>query len=309
MIYDLAIIGTGPAGINAAVYAASEGLKTIVIGSQYGGQIYSSAAVENLFGFPKITGKQLISRATNQAIKFGATFHTDSVKRIYKYHDGVFHIETINEVFYAESVVLALGVQYRTLEASGIDKHIGTHIHTGDNVITHAKRCKGKHVYIIGGANSAGQAAVYLSKYAQKVTIISRSELEKGMSAYLIEQIKDSNNIEVITHCTVKSVNGNNKIDTVIIEHNDNEVEICNCAMMFVFIGAQPNTGWLPKSIDKDDQGYVITNQNYETTLSGVFAVGDVVSGSIKRVATAIGSSATAIANVHQYLAKKGIDK
>lgn len=312
MIYDLIIIGGGPAGINSAVYAASEGLKTLVIEkNRIGGQIYSSAAVENLFGFPRITGKQLINRARKQAEKFGAEFVIDTVRGVMKHDirgdkfDNLFAISGMGmNLYHARSIILALGVQYRMLDAHGIENHIGKHIHFGDSVLDHAQHCKNKHVYVIGGANSAGQAAIYLSKYASKVTMLVRSSLNKSMSQYLINDINSRDNIEVLEGCSLESVNGDNKIDSMIIRHNNTPMEICDCSKLFVFIGAQPHTDWL-KDIDTDQNGFIIVNNQQMTNMPGVFAVGDIVSGSVKRVATAIGSSATAISNVHQYLSRK----
>ena len=304
MIYDVIVIGSGVAGINSAIYAASEGLSVLVIGKQFGGQIYSSAAVENFFSHDKVTGRQLINRGYAQAVKFGTEFANDTIKRIYKFRDNTFHVESETSVYYGKTVILALGVQYRTLEANGVENHLGTHIHTGDNVLNHAQRCKNKHVYIVGGANSAGQAAVYLAKYASKVTMLVRSTLEKSMSAYLIQQIENAGNIEVLEGCTLKSVDGSDKLERVIVNHNGNDVSICDCSKLFVFIGAAPMTDWLPESIARDDQGYVAVDYRQMTIVKGIFAVGDIVSGSVKRVVTALGSSATAISNVHQYLAE-----
>lgn len=310
-IYDVIVIGGGVAGINSAVYAASEGLSVLVIEkSRIGGQIRGSAAVENLFSHPKITGTQLINRAYRQAVRFGAEFIAGEVSDIVKHAvkgdmlDNMFTIGIKNtfQIYHARSIILALGVQYRTLEANGIENHIGRHVHFGDNVLNYAQRCKNKHVFVIGGANSAGQAAVYLSKYAAKVTMLVRSTLHKSMSAYLINQINNTSNIEVLEGCTLNSVEGDTKIDKVTVNHNGNTIEICDCSKLFVFIGAAPNTKWLDKNIALDDHGYVLTDHRFMTSVKGIFAVGDIVSGSVKRVATAIGSSATAISYVHQYL-------
>lgn len=300
--FDVIVIGQGVAGINSAIYAASEGLSVLVIGNMFGGQIYGSAKIENLFSQPRITGKSLINLAYKQAVSFGAEFETDTIFDIVN-KDNEFILYGQAYVYYAKSVILALGVQYKTLEANGVENHIGTHIHTGDNVMRHAQRCKGKNIYIVGGANSAGQAAVYLSKYANKVTMLVRSTIDKSMSAYLIKQIDNCNNIEVMNNCTIHSVHGEKYIETVIVEHNGESIEICDCSTMFVFIGAKPNTAFLPKQIATDSQGFIIVNNNKMTTVKGIFAVGDIESGSVKRVATAIGSSAIAISNVHKYLA------
>lgn len=304
-MYDVIVIGQGVAGINSAIYAASEGLSVLVIGNMFGGQIYSSAAVENLFSQPRITGKKLINTGYKQALSFGAEFVTDTIDIIFRTGYGTIIVESIDDTIYeARTIILALGVQYRTLEAYGAENHLGTHIHTGDNVISHAQRCKGKHIYIVGGANSAGQAAVYLSKYASKITMLIRGTIDQAMSTYLINQIKDCNNIEVMNNCTISSIKGDTCIETVVIEHDGERIEICDCNKLFVFIGAEPNTKWLPETIHTDSQGFIIVDNNKMTSMNGVFAVGDIESGSVKRVATAIGSSATAISNIHKFLAR-----
>lgn len=316
-VYDLIVIGSGVAGINSAVYAASEGLSVLVIEkSKIGGQIRGSAAVENLFGFPKISGRELISRAHEQALNFGAEFITGTVTDIVKHavlgdeYDNLFSLKIENHLtntryVKAKAVILALGVQYRTLEANGIENHIGKHIHFGDSVIDQANRCKTKHVFVIGGANSAGQAAVYLSRYAAKVTMLVRSTLEKSMSKYLIDQINMLPNIEVLDNCVLEGVEGKQKLDKVTINRNGDRFEICDCSKLFVFVGASPNTAWLGDNIARDNHGYIIVDNRYMTSVDGIFAVGDIVSDSVKRVANAIGSSAVAVSNVHQYLAKE----
>jgi thioredoxin reductase (NADPH) len=303
-IYDVIIIGGGPAGINAAVYSASEGLTTLVIEKgKLGGQIRNSAAVENLFAFPKITGKQLINRAYKQAITFGAIFKNETVIGIERHEDPYFYVETEAFAYRAKTIILALGVQYRMLEAQGIEKHIGKHVHFGDSVLEYAQHCHNKHIYIIGGANSAGQAAIYLSKYAAKVTMLIRSALEKSMSAYLIQQINTRQNIEVLNGCTIQSISGTKLIETITVRKDDTTFDVCDCNKLFVFIGAKPNTDWLKDYIWRDTQGYIITDSKQATNVDGIFAVGDIVADSVKRVATAIGSSAIAVNSIHQYLA------
>ncbi len=306
-VWDVAVVGSGPSGLTASIYAASEGLKTLVIEkNRIGGQIYSSAAIKNLFGFPKITGRQLINRARNQALQFGVDFANDDIRYVNNQF-GTNHlmIAGVNEVYNAKSAVLALGVQYRTLQVDGIERHYGKHIHTGDNVLDYAQRCKGKNIYIVGGANSAGQAAVYLSKYAMKVTVLARTNVNRSMSAYLVEEMNRAGNIEVINQCTVNGIDGDTNIERVTIYKSGQKHELCDCEKMFVFIGAEPHTDWLTvanNGIMRDDKGYIKTNAQYMTGLDGVFAVGDVVSGSVKNVAAGLGSSATAISYVRQYL-------
>ena len=310
-IYDTIIIGAGPGGLTSAVYAASEGLDTLVIEkSRLGGQAYSSAAIENFLGYNKISGKQLTNRAVKQAKDFGAEFVNDNVLDIMRIEHDRFAIIGQFDIYYTKTVVLALGVQYKTLDADGIDNFIGKNVHYGDNVLDKARTCKNKHVYIVGGANSAGQAAVYLSKYASQVSIIIRGHsIEKSMSAYLIQQINGISNIDIQTKCTVKSFEGGNKLDRIVINNNGQDNEICDCEHMFMFIGAKPSTYFLNNILDLDGEGFIITNRNQETSIAGIFAVGDIVSGSVKRIATAVGSAAIAVSGIHSFIANIPIDK
>src|SRR5215216_1469108 len=234
-IYDTIIIGGGPAGLTSAVYAASEGLDTLVIEkSRLGGQAYSSAAIENFLGYNKITGKQLTKQAVEQAMNFGAEFVFATIDIIIRTGYGTFIVETTDDTIYeTKTIVLALGVQYRTLDADGIDNFIGTNVHYGDSVIDRARNCKNKHVYIVGGANSAGQAAVHLSKYASQVSILIRGEgLEKSMSAYLVQQINEIDNIDVQTQCIVTRFEGQQKLERIVINNTEYKNEICNCKHM-----------------------------------------------------------------------------
>lgn len=308
-VYDVAIIGSGPAGLTAAIYAASEGLSVVVFeGNKLGGQAGTSAKIENLFGFPAVSGRELTNRSVKQALGFGVEFVQESIDVIVKNtHRNVFYLGSDEgELAYtARTIVLALGVQYRTLDADGIDAHVGRSVHYGESVMDHAKKTKGKHVFVIGGANSAGQAAIYLSKHAKKVTMLVRgSGLEATMSSYLINQISQHTNIDVLTNCKLDKVDGQKRIEKVVINHNDSQVEICDCSHMFVFIGAKPRTAWLQDYIDLDSQGYIITDSKGMTNRKGIFAAGDIVSGSIKRVATAIGAGATIVSSIHSYLAE-----
>ncbi len=314
-IYDVIVVGSGPAGLTASIYAASEGLETLVIEkSRIGGQAYTSAAIENLLGFPKITGQELTKRAVDQALGFGVEFVSDWITDIketggaYIGLNRIFKVYGVEENYYTKTIVLALGVQYKSLDADGIDNFLGDNVHYGDEIINRAHSCKGKHIYIVGGANSAGQAAVYLSKYAAQVTILVRgSGLETSMSAYLINQINEIDNIDVHCQCTVRGFEGSKKLHRIVIDRDGQENEICDCDHMFMFIGAKPATHWLPGNIKTDEQGFIIADfQNYNTTIAGIFAVGDIVSGSVKRIATAVGSGSAAVSGIHQYLATLG---
>lgn len=307
-IYDVIVIGGGPSGLTSAIYAASEGLSTLVIEkSRLGGQAYSSAAIENLLGFTKVTGKELTERAIEQAKGFGVRIKTDNILGIQNLIYGKIRFKVYGQYddYYTKSIVLALGIQYRTMDAEGIENFIGNSIHYGDAIIDRAHNCTGKHVYIVGGANSAGQAAVYLSKYASQVTILVRgSSIETSMSAYLIQQLNGIDNIDIHCHCTIQGFEGDKKLDRIIINSNGMENEICDCAHMFMFIGAKPNTHWLPEKIAKDTDGYILTDfRNYATSVDGIFAVGDIVSGGVKRISTAIGSGSAAVSGIHAYLA------
>lgn len=308
-VYDVAVIGSGPAGLTTAIYAASEGLSVVVFeGNKVGGQAATSARIENLFGFPAITGKALISRSVKQALGFGVDFVSESITAIVKNATrNVFYLGNDNATFEAKTIVLALGVQYRMLDADGIDNHIGTSVHYGESVMDYSKKSKGKHVFVIGGANSAGQAAVYLSQHARKVTMLVRGNgLESSMSSYLIDQVMTRPNIEVLTQCKLDKIDGEKRIERVIITHNDKQVEVCDCSHMFVFVGALPRTAWLTEYIALDSQGYILVDNRYATSKAGIYAAGDIVSGSIKRVATAIGAGATVVSSIHHYLSEIG---
>jgi thioredoxin reductase (NADPH) len=306
-LYDVAVIGSGPAGLTSAIYAASEGLKVAVFeGNKLGGQAGTSAKIENLFGFPAVSGKELTNRSVKQALGFGVEFIQDTIDGIVRVGKRFIIGNDKGETVYeAKTIVLALGVQYRTLDADGIDVHVGKTVHYGESVMDHTKKIKNKHVFVIGGANSAGQAAVYLSKHARKVTMLVRGKgLEASMSSYLIDQINIRPNIDVITNCQLSKVDGEKKIEKVVITQDTNEVEICDCSHMFIFVGAKPRTAWLDGYLDLDSQGYIITDAKGMTSKKGVFAAGDIVSGSIKRVATAIGAGATVVSGIHAYLAE-----
>lgn len=305
-VYDVAVVGSGPSGLTAAIYAASEGLSVVVFeGNKIGGQAGTSARIENLFGFPAITGKALINRSVRQAMNFGVDFIQESIDSIIRMNNLFLLGDSTNDnsICYAKTVVLALGVQYRTLNADGIDNHVGKTVHYGESVMNHAKKSKNKHVFVIGGANSAGQAAVYLAKHARKVTMLVRGDsLEASMSAYLIDQIIKCDNIEVLTRCKLDKVDGETKIEKVVITRDEEQIEVCDCSHMFVYVGAEPRTAWLNEYIDLDSFGYIITDLNGMTSKNGIFAAGDIVSGSIKRVATAIGAGATVVSSIHAYL-------
>lgn len=321
--YDLVVIGGGPAGLGAAVYGASEGLRTVLVEKKAtGGQAGTSSRIENYLGFPDgVSGAQLTDRARRQAQKFGAEVLTarDVVgleargsQRVITFGDG-------SEIA-AHSVILASGVNYRALEADGIEELTGRGVYYG-SAATEAPECKGEHVYIVGGANSAGQAAVFFSKHASDVTILVRgASLESSMSHYLIEQIAGIENIHVRTHTTVKEVHGDGHLERLTLCENG-VTETVETGHLFIFIGAAPRTDWLGDAIHRDEHGFVCTGPDLlsagqrpagwpldrdphylESSIPGVFVAGDVRSQSVKRVASAVGEGAMAVTLVHRYL-------
>jgi len=321
--YDLVVIGGGPAGLGAAVYGASEGLRTVLVEKKAtGGQAGTSSRIENYLGFPDgVSGAQLTDRARRQAQKFGAEVLTarDVVgleargsSRVVTFGDG-------SEIA-AHSVILASGVTYRALQADGIEELTGRGVYYG-SAATEAPECKGEHVYIVGGANSAGQAAVFFSRHASDVTILVRGEsLEASMSHYLIEQIAGIENIHVRTHTTVKQAHGDEHLERLTLCENG-VTETVESGHLFIFIGAAPRTDWLGEGIHRDEHGFVCTGPDLtangqrpagwsldrdphylESSIPGVFVAGDVRAQSVKRVASAVGEGAMAVTLVHRYL-------
>ena len=324
--YDVVIVGGGPAGLGAAVYAASEGLKTVIVErAAAGGQAGQSSRIENYLGFPDgVAGDQLTERARRQALRFGAELLTArtvtglAVKgpaREVSFDDGT--------VIRSHTVVLATGVSYRQLEASGADGLVGRGVYYG-SAATQAAACAGQHVIIVGGANSAGQAAVFFSRHAARVTIAVRGDsLTKSMSSYLIDQIAAIDNIEVRLNTTVLKCDGHDRLQCVTLVDRDGGQEVVDCAYLFVFIGAAPLTDGLPPSLVRDDRGFVVTGPQLtaggkrpelwdvdrdpyllESSIPGVFVAGDVRAQSVKRVASAVGEGALAVTLVHRYLAE-----
>jgi thioredoxin reductase (NADPH) len=325
--YDVVIIGGGPAGLGAAVYAASEGLKTVIVErAAAGGQAGQSSRIDNYLGFPDgVTGDQLAERARLQAQHFRAELLTARTvvgleargpAREVMLDDG--------SSVLTHAVVLATGVSYRHLEANGAPELVGRGVYYGSSA-TQAESCAEDHVIIVGGANSAGQAAVYLSRYADKVTMAVRGDsLHKSMSSYLIEQISKISNIEVRLNTTVQSCTGDDRLQCVTLVDRDGGQQVVDCGHLFVFIGAAPLTDWLPESVVRDLSGFVVTGPDLmvggnrpsswdlerdpyllESSIPGVFVAGDVRSQSVKRVASAVGEGALAVTLVHRYLAEQ----
>jgi len=320
--YDLVVVGGGPAGLGAAVYGASEGLRTVLVEQlATGGQAGQSSRIENYLGFPDgVSGAQLTERARRQAVRFGAEVLTarqvvgleslGSARRL-RFSDG--------SELSAHSVILATGVSYRTLEAPGVGELCGRGVYYG-SATTEGPSCAGQDVYVVGGANSAGQAAVYFSHHAKRVHLIVRGpSLEATMSQYLIGQIADIDNIDVHTGTEVVSCKGSDHLERLTLQNSlTGESQEVPAEWLFVFIGAAPRTEWLPGELQRDGRGFVLTGPDLrgrppgwpldrdpyhlETSLPGVFAAGDVRAESVKRVASAVGDGAMAVTLVHRYL-------
>jgi thioredoxin reductase (NADPH) len=323
--YDLIVIGGGPAGLGSAVYGASEGLRTVLVERQAtGGQAGQSSRIENYLGFPDgVSGAQLTDRARRQAAKFGTEVLTarDVVgleargsARVVKFGDGT-------EIA-AHSVVLATGVSYRALAAPGVAELTGRGVFYG-SASTEAPTCLGRDVYIVGGANSAGQAAVFFSRHAKSVTLLVRgASLEASMSYYLIKQLEEIENVCVRTRTEVVGAMGEEHLQRLALRNNETgEQETVDCGPMFIFIGAAPRTEWLEGVVVRDSRGFVRTGPDLmtegkppagwpldrepyylESSIPGVFVAGDVRADSVKRVASAVGEGAMAVTLVHRYL-------
>ena len=325
--YDLAIIGGGPAGLAAAVYGASEGLHTVIVEREApGGQAGMSSRIENYLGFPTgLSGGDLARRAVVQAQRFGVeilspqeamTARTEGSYRIVKLADG-------SEIS-CHALLVATGVQWRRLDAPGIDKLQGAGVYYGGGA-TEAFACKGEVIYVVGGANSAGQAAMNFARYADKVVVLVRGEgLAATMSQYLIDQIQKTANIQIWNHASVAEVHGDKRLEEISVLCSDtNKIERAPASSMFIFIGALPGTDWLAGLVERDERGFILTGPDLmrngerpkgwtldrdpfllETNVPGIFAVGDVRHGSVKRVASGVGEGSVAVQFIHQYLSK-----
>jgi thioredoxin reductase (NADPH) len=317
-VYDVAIVGAGPAGLAAAVYAASEGLSVIALDCRaFGGQAGASSRIENYLGFPTgISGLALMARAYNQAQKFGAeTAIPDEATSLSEAEGGTARRYVLNvgdgERLQARTIVVASGVRYRRLDLANLAEFEGTSVHYWASPIE-ARLCAGQEIALVGAGNSAGQAAVYLASHVRKVWLIARSEgLEASMSSYLVERITAQPNIEVLTRTEITALEGREG-DLQRVRWRDRasgEERVCPIRHLFLFIGADPNTDWLAKcGIALDAKGFIRTGSvrgrhPLETSRVGVFAIGDVRSGSVKRVAAAVGEGAQVVAALHGYLA------
>ncbi len=326
--YDLVIVGGGPAGLAAAVYGASEGLSTVMIErSAPGGQAGSSSRIENYLGFPVgLSGDDLARRGVTQAKRFGVEILTPQEAVEIKLEDPYRLVKLANgSEINCHALLLATGVYWRKLNLPGCDRLTGRGIYYGA-AKTEALSCQDEHIYLVGGANSAGQAAMYFSQYAAKVSMLVRGDsLTKSMSQYLIEQIDATDNIEVLTHTEVTEVQGENSLTGLTLLHNQTgETEQVKTKSLFVFIGAKPETEWLDGLVAKDERGFIYAGADLkksehfkgwnrdrdpfllETSVPGIFVAGDVRHNSVKRVASGVGEGSIAIMFVHRYLAEVG---
>jgi thioredoxin reductase (NADPH) len=326
-VYDLAIIGAGPAGLAAAVYGASEGLRTLILEPQaLGGQAGTSSLIRNYLGFPRgISGGALAHRAWEQAVLFGAqfVFTCEATGLSIRGDNHVIALGEENEAA-ARAVIIAAGVAYRRLGIAALDRLIGTGVFYGAAGVE-APAMAGEHVYVVGGANSAGQAALHLAKYAARVTLLVRARsLAAGMSDYLITQLKATPNIEVRLGTRVADGHGQARLEALTLEDvQTGQREQVPAVAVFAMIGAEPCTQWLRDPIRLDDRGFILTGRDiplqawplsrpplpFETSLPGVFAVGDIRYGSVKRVAGAVGEGSVAVGSIHQYLTEPAAGK
>ncbi|MDF5714310.1 MAG: FAD-dependent oxidoreductase [Rhizonema sp. NSF051] len=325
--YDVVIVGGGPAGLAAAVYGASEGLSTVLIEREAsGGQAGTSSRIENYLGFPNgLSGGDLARRAVTQAKRFGVEILTpqevtdvilQEPYRIVKLSDGT--------ELSCHALLIATGVSYHKLNLSNIDKLTGAGVYYGA-AMSEALSCINEDVYIVGGANSAGQAAVYISKYARHVTMLVRGDsLTKSMSKYLIDQILAIENISVQPYSSVVEVHGESNLEAITIANaKTGEKQTVSTKLLFILIGARPHTEWLTDAVERDEQGFILTGPSLmrdgrspkgwtldrqpfllESSIPGIFVAGDVRNGSVKRVASAVGEGAIAVQFIHQYLSK-----
>jgi thioredoxin reductase (NADPH) len=323
--YDLVVVGGGPAGLAAAVYGASEGLRTLVVeGEAPGGQAGTSSRIENYLGFPNgLSGSDLSHRALTQARRLGAEFlvtHHATGMRV----DGDYRFIQLSNgtEISCHAVIVASGVQYRRLDAPGVEPLEGAGVFYGA-AMTEAAACRDQDVFVVGGGNSAGQGAIFLADHARSVTIVIRGpDLRASMSHYLIERIERSDNIHLLPHTEISAVNGTETLEGITLRNRQGGSEETRPAHgLFVFIGAAPRIDWLEDAVARDACGYILTGRDLpspksmgtawplerdpyitETNIPGVFAAGDVRAGSVKRVAAAVGEGSVTVAFVHAHL-------
>lgn len=326
-MYDVAIIGAGPAGLSAAVYGGSEGLKTLLIERRApGGQAGTSSRIENYLGFPSgLSGQDLSRRAITQATRFGIEFLSPVQVTKIETKDNYKIITLDNgKTIHTRAVVVTTGVDYRKLDAPGMNDFTGAGIYYGA-ATTEAAACRSKDVYVVGGGNSAGQGAMYLAKFARHAYIVIRKpDLSSSMSQYLIDQIAGTENITVLPYTTVAAAKGNEYLQQVVLQNiQTNAEEEREAGALFIFIGAKPYTEWIDLEVLRNPRGFLETGRELlkyhefhkawlpqrepfllETSVPGIFAAGDVRAGAMNRVASAVGEGAMAIKFVHEYLAE-----
>lgn len=327
---DVAIVGGGPAGLAAAVYASSEGLDTVVLESfATGGQAGASSLIENFFGFPTgVSGGDLTYRAQLQAYRFGAKFTTPSKVLSLNYEaDGEYphclQIEDSNVVLCAKAVIIATGAEYRRLEAEGRSEFEGSGVYYAATALE-GQLCRGSTGVVVGAGNSAGQAAMFVAEGAKKVLLVLRGDsLTKNMSSYLSRRVEAQRNIEILYQTEIRRMTGQRKLESIELENTrTGERTTVETPAVFSMIGASPCTDWLPAEIERDEKGFILTGAkvaqssawqkmdrvpgSMETSRPGVFAAGDVRSGSVKRCAAAVGEGGMAVANVHRAIAESG---
>jgi thioredoxin reductase (NADPH) len=324
-VYDLVVLGAGLAGLAAGVYGASEGLRTLLIENEApGGQAGTSSMIRNYLGFHTgVTGAELARRAYQQAVSFNVEFLASRAASIRS--DQGYHFVCLGDgkEISAQTCLIATGVSWRRLDVPGVERLTGAGIYYGA-ALTEARGCKDEEVFVVGGANSAGQAALAFSQYARRVVMLVRaSSLESSMSKYLIDEIARESNIEVWTGSRVVEAMGDTRLQELRIERPDGEQTV-NATGLFIFIGAEPKTDWLPTSVLKDDRGFVFSGNDLkrcaqfsrqwqlqrdpyllESSVPGLFVAGDVRHGSIKRCASAVGEGSIAVQFIHQYMAAR----
>jgi thioredoxin reductase (NADPH) len=324
--YDLVVVGGGPAGMAAAIYAGSEGLRTVILdGDAPGGQAGQSARIENFIGFPEgLSGNELAHRAVEQARRFGVEI-VAARKVVGLRVQEPFRVVVLDDdrELFCNAVLLATGVNWRTLDAPGCQSLIGAGVYYGA-ASAEASAVRGQDVYLLGGGNSAGQAAMHLARFARSVTMLVLEEtIEENMSRYLLDRIEETENVRVRSCCTIATAGGTERLESLTIENVvTSETETVPASSLFVFIGAAPETEWLSGVIARDEHGFLLTGREMqnaagagwrqerepfplETSIPGVFAAGDVRAGSVKRIGSAIGDGATAIQFIHQWLGER----
>ena len=323
--YDIVIVGGGPSGLAAAVYGASEGLRTVIVEREApGGQAGTSSRIENYLGFPRgLSGGDLARRAVDQATRFGVEILTPQEVRGVRVEDP-YRIITLGDgsEISCYALIITTGVSYRKLEVPGAERLTGAGVYYGA-AQTEAFACEGEDVYIVGGANSAGQAAMFFSNQARRVIMLCRGDdLRKSMSEYLVTQIEDNDNIEVRLNTNVIAVEGEEHLESISVKNSKTgETETAPASSLFIFIGAAPKTGWLAGVVERDKRGFILSGSDLskdgkrpkgwaldrdpfslETNVPGIFVAGDVRHGSIKRCASAVGEGSIAVQFVHQYM-------